>query len=338
MNFLDLQKTRRTWVVAEIGVNHEGNLDVAKDLIAKAAAAGADAVKFQTFEVENYISTVQPERRDRARRFQLSRDAFRELAGVARANGVLFFSTPLHARDVDFLNEIAPIIKISSGDLTHLALIQHAASKGKPLILSTGLGTRDEIAAAVGAAEKGQPGIGRRGALLLMHCVAVYPTEPKDANLRNIGWLAREFGLPVGYSDHTIGTKACELAVAAGAVALEKHFTYRKENQAFHDHKISADPADLQAIVSAVRTAETYLGSDQRARSEAETANLANMRRSLAAAVDIAAGVPVRAEWVTYLRPAWGLGPDSFERVVGRSLNRAVRAGDLIKAEDVAGA
>lgn len=331
----DFRALDRTWIVAEIGVNHEGDVNVAKDLIAKAAASGADAVKFQTFLAEHYVSTVQPERLARVRRFQLSREAFRELADVARACGVVFFSTPLDPRDVDFLDPLVPLFKISSGDLTYLALIRHVAAKGKPMIISTGLGTEQEIAAAVGAVEAGQPGIRERGRLLLMHCVAAYPAPIEEVNLRNMDWLRDTFRVPVGYSDHTLGTKTCELAVAAGAVALEKHFTYRKENQAFHDHSISADPADMAELVAAVRGAEVLLGRTQRSRGPAEEKNMAHMRRSLAASVDIPAGQTVKAEWITYLRPAWGLNPDQLGSIVGKTLRRAIFAGDLIRAEDL---
>lgn len=331
MNFLSLD---RTFVIAEIGVNHEGDEQVAADLIKKAAAAGADAVKFQTFEARNYVSTIQPDRRARVERFELSRDAFRRLAKVAKEAGVTFFSTPLHGNDADFLDTLAPIFKISSGDLTYLQLVRHVAEKEKAMIISTGLGTQAEIAAAVGAVEQGWPDVRSRGGLLLMHCVAAYPTEPESANLRNIGWLAEEFGLPVGYSDHTLGVKACELAVAAGAVAVEKHFTYRKENQPFHDHSISADPSDLAELVAAVRRAEIYLGSKERRRTEPENM-LTHMRRSLGAAVDIAAGEPVRREHITWLRPAWGLAPDRLGDVMGRTLSRSVKAGDLITEDDL---
>jgi len=332
----DFRAPDRTWIIAEIGVNHEGDERVAADLIDRAAECGVDAVKFQTFTLGHYISTVQPERRQRTGRFELSRAQFARLAERARDRGLVFFSTPFHMADADFLDGIAPVFKVSSGDLTYLDLIKHIAGKGKPTIISTGLGTQDEVARAVEAFLSVRPKARGDGSLLLMHCVAAYPTPAEEANLRNIGWLKREFGLPVGWSDHTLDIKACELAVAAGAVALEKHFTYRKENQAFHDHALSADPADMAALVKAVRAAETYLGRDRRERAPSEEKLLAHMRRSIGAAADIPAGTPVKREWLTWLRPAWGLQADEMPKVVGRKLKRAVAAGDLIKAEDLA--
>lgn len=332
MNFWDL---KRTWIVAEIGVNHEGDPKVAADLIRLAAQCSVDAVKFQTFRAEHYVSTVQPERRERARKFQLPYESFRELAGIAQECGVTFFSTPLHVDDVDFLDEIAPIFKVSSGDLTHLSLIRHIASKGKPVIISTGLGTREEIQTAIEVVLKVQPDAIEKGRLILLHCVAAYPTPAEEANLANIVWLRETFGLPVGYSDHTLGIKACELAVAAGAVVLEKHFTYRKENQIFHDHALSADPEDMRQLVAAVHQVETYLGHKERTRSPSEEKMLLHMRRSVGAAIDIPVGEPVKKEWLTHLRPAWGLPADQFDAVVGKRLPRAVPAGDLIRAEDL---
>jgi len=334
MNFHTLPKT---WIIAEIGVNHEGNEAVAADLIRKAAAAGADVVKFQTFEVEHYVSSEQPERRERCKRFELSRDAFRRLARTATDVGVTFFSTPLGLADIDFLTEIAPLIKISSGDITFLALIRHAARTGKPLIISTGLATEAEIALAVEAVLGERPSARDDGSLMLMHCVSAYPTPAEECNLRNMHWLRERFRLPVGYSDHTLGTKACELAVAAGAKAVEKHFTYRKEDQAFHDHLLSADPTDLHELVNAVRQAETYLGAPIRTRTPSEEKMLAHMRRSIATVTDIPAGTPVKREWLTWVRPQWGLGPEEMDRVVGKALNKALPAGAVVRAEDVTG-
>jgi len=321
--------------VAEIGVNHEGDSQMAAKLVRLAAEAGVDATKFQTFRAEHYVSSVQPERLQRVRKFQLSYETFRQLAQIAKEQDVTFFSTPLDLNDVDFLDEIVPLFKISSGDLTHLALISHTASKGKPMIISTGSGTREEIQNAVDTVLKVRPDAGSKGELMLLHCVAAYPTPAEEANLANISWLRETFKLPVGYSDHTLGTKACELAVAAGAVLVEKHFTYRKENQEFHDHAISADPNDMRQLVLAVREAETYRGVKERVLGPSEKEMLLTMRRSIGAAIDIPCGQPVRSEWLTYLRPAWGLPIDQVKTVVGRRLQRAVPAGDLIKEEDL---
>lgn len=332
MNFNNL---RNTWIIAEIGVNHEGDFSVACDLIKKAAACGVDAVKFQTYQPTKYISSEQPERLQRVSRFQLSYDQFSELSELAKQCGVVFFSTPLHPEDADFLDGIAPIFKISSGDITHLELIKHVARKNKPTIISTGAGSPEEVVAAVEAFISEQPNGATNGNLMLMHCVAAYPAPVDAVNLRNMHWLQKQFGVPVGYSDHTLGQKTCELAVAAGAVAIEKHFTYRKEDQDFHDHRLSADPSDMSELVAAIRHAELLLGNEVRERSEDESNVMANLRRSLAVSVDLPEGAVLGEEFVTYLRPAWGLGPEQYSEVIGRKLTRALRAGSLIRPEDL---
>ena len=332
MNFREIEKT---WIVAEIGVNHEGNESVAADLIQKASDCGVDAVKFQTYEADYYISTVQPERRDRVSKFELSREAFVRLSNIAKDCGITFFSTPLSFNDIDFLDEIIPLFKVSSGDITYIDLIRYIAQKNKPMIISTGSSTREEIQTAVDTVLSVQPDARESGKLMLMHCVSAYPTPPKETNLANIKWLNDNFNLPTGYSDHTLGIKACELAIAAGAIALEKHFTYQKENQAFHDHALSADPEDLKQLVQSVRTAEQYIGNYSRKRMPSEEKILSNMRRSIAAAVDISKDVPVKKEWLTFLRPAWGLPPDQLNEVLGKPLKRNKLKGDLKKAEDI---
>ncbi len=332
MNFRHLP---RTWIIAEIGVNHEGNEQVAHDLVRAAAKAGADAVKFQTYVPEDFISSVQPERIVAVRGRALPREAFVRLAQTAKEAGIVFFSTPLGLGDVDFLDGIAPIFKCASGEMTWHGLLRRMAATGKPIILSTGLALEHEIRAAIDAVLEVRPSARTDGSLLLMHCVTAYPTPAAQANLANIRWMIDRFGLPVGYSDHTLGIKACELAIAAGAVVLEKHFTYRKENQAFRDHQLSANPEDLAALVKAVREAEIYVGRYERARGEAELDNFKPARRSVAAGIDIPAGTPVQAEWLTGLRPLWGVPVEETPRIVGRSLNRAIKAGDLIREEDL---
>jgi len=332
---VDFRSLDRTLVIAEIGVNHEGDFDVAADLIRKAADVGADYVKFQTFSIQHYISTEQPERYERTSRFELSREQFRRLANVAADSGVTFISTPFHMVDADFLDEIVPLFKISSGDLTFLSLVRHVAKKRKPMIISTGLGAEQEIADAVQAVREEWPEAIEQGQVMLMHCVSAYPTSPEEANLRNIEWLRHKFDVPVGYSDHTLGVKACELAVAMGARVIEKHFTYRKEDQAFHDHLLSADPQDLHELITAIRHAETYLGSAERLRGETEQNMEQHMRRSIGALVDIEAGVPVEEAWLTYVRPQWGLKPDEIDQVIGKPLKNKISAGAVIRKEDL---
>lgn len=336
MTEINFNALGRTWIIAEIGVNHEGDIGRARDMIRLAAGAGADAVKFATFTIGNYISVNQPERRARIAPFELSRSDFRSLAAAAAECGVTFFSTPLHPDDVDFLDEIAPLFKMASGDLDNTDMLRRALSKNKPVIVSTGYGGAGEVRRAVETILDVRPSAREDGSVMLMHCVGAYPTAPEDLNLRNMAWLRDTFGFPVGFSDHTLGVKAAELAAAMGAAAVEKHFTYRKENQEWHDHAVSADPAEMRALVKNIRAAETYLGSYERgaAPNPAET-RLTDMRRSPGAARDIPAGTPIQEGWLTWLRPAWGFPAAELKNLTGRRLNRSVKAGELIMPEDI---
>ncbi len=202
---MDFRKLARTLIIAEVGVNHEGNLDVALDLIRQAAECGVDAVKFTTFRIGHYISTVQPERKARISKFELGEADFRRMAEVAKECGIIWFSTGLDPQSVDFLATIQPLMKIASGDLNNTTFIKHILVKGLPTILSTGYGDQDDVRRAVEAALSVRPSARDDGSLMLMHCVGAYPTAKEHINIRNMEWLREEFGLPVGFSDHTIG-------------------------------------------------------------------------------------------------------------------------------------
>lgn len=326
---------KKIFIVAEIGVNHEGNFDTAMDLIKKAHQSGVDAVKFQTFKANQYISTCQPERRERAKKFQLSREQFDKLSKEAKKRKLKFFSTPLNPNDIDFLSKISDIIKISSGDLTNLDLIKYAAKKYNNLIISTGLGVHSEIQAAINTVLKQKPSIRNNNSLVLMHCVSAYPAPEKELNLGNIRWLQDNFNFLTGYSDHSLGTKACELSVMFGIKVIEKHFTYRKENQLFHDHAISADPKDMKNLVNKVRRAELIYGEYQRRRGPSEKKNLKNMRRSYCAVCDLDRGHKIERKDLILLRPAIGYQCNELGNVVGKYLKRNIKLGMVIKKTDV---
>ncbi len=332
MKNFNFSKLEKVFIVAEIGVNHEGDFATAEDLIIKAKKSGVDAVKFQTYNFKKYVSTIQLERQDRVKKFQLTKNQFLRLSKKAKELGLIFFSTPLHFDDVDFLTKFCPIIKISSGDLTHLDLLKYVAKKKKPIILSTGLGTKDEIKKAINVIEKNKR---QKDELLIMHCVSAYPTPPEEVNLQNINWLKDTFDYPVGYSDHTIGPKACELSVMLGVKVIEKHFTYRKENQSFHDHHISADPSDMKKIVKKIRFAELMYGNYARSRGESEKKNLQHMRRSFALTRNLKKGEKIKADDLLLLRPAWGFLPDEKEKLLGSKLNKNLSAGMLIGKDDI---
>ena len=263
-----------TFVVAEVGINHGGNVETAKRLIEAAAKSGADAVKFQTYRSEKRISRESPIF-DILKKCELDEEVHHDLVRVARDVGIPFFSTPFDPDSIELLESLGvPAYKIASFDIVNLSLIRAAAAKGRPLIVSRGMADIEEIDRAVEIMETA------RVPYMLLHCVSAYPLKPADANLRMIGTLQRRYPCPVGYSDHTIGTEVPALAVAAGACAIEKHFTLDR-NTPGPDHALSADPKDLSAMVERIRALEAILGSGEIRRLESEQAIVPYRRPSV---------------------------------------------------------
>ncbi len=322
----------RALVIAEIGANHEGDIEAARAMIREAARAGADAVKFQTYKAEGIVARTEETRFAQFQRLSLSDAAFRQLAVEARNNSVLFLSTPFDLDAVELLNPLVPAFKVASGDLTFLPLLEAIAATGKPIFLSTGMASLDEIDLALHAIQRGArvPREALRGRVVLLHCVSSYPTPPEDANLRAIGALRDRFGLSVGYSDHTLGTLACIAAVAMGACVIEKHFTLQKEGRTFRDHQLSADPADLTELTTKLRTLGLMLGRGEKVPMGAEEGNRLSMRRSLAARGAIKAGDKIALEHLTCLRPGGGIPPASLGAVVGMIAPCDIAAGHLL--------
>ena len=324
-------------IVAEIGANHEGDWGRAVELVAAAAEAGADAVKFQTYRAEKIVAASETDRRIHFRRLELSDDQFLSLAVEARSRGVMFLSTPFDLESADLLDPVMPAFKIASGDLTYVGLLRHIAAKGKPVILSTGMSSDSEIQAALATLAEAAPGRDLPEWIALLHCVSAYPTPPEQANLKSIPFLADTFGLITGYSDHTLENWACLAATALGARILEKHFTLDKHRSDFRDHALSAEPAEMAALVRGVRTIEAALGDYGKPIAPAERDNRVAMRRSLAARDDIQSGSRLTAESLTALRPARGLSPTQLDAVMGRRTGRLIKAGEPITEADLVG-
>ena len=317
---------QRVVLVAEIGNNHEGNRSVAEEMIRAAAQAGADAVKFQTFDPEHYVSRSDPERLSRLRRFRLSAEDFRHLATVAEANGTVFFSTPFDLASVDLLEPFVPVFKVASGDITFYPLIERIAETGKPIILSSGLATLDELRRAKALIEAHWHERGLNPGLAILHCVSSYPAPREEANIGAISTLA-ELGVTVGYSDHTIGIDAAVLAVARGARIIEKHFTLDRNYSEFRDHQLSADPAEMRSLVQRVRQAEVLLGKGTKMLQPSEIKNLMAVRRSIVGVRDLSKGWVLEPGDITWVRPAGGLPPGSEAAILGRRLRQDTPAG-----------
>lgn len=323
------------FVIAEAGVNHNGDVSLAKRLIDVAADAGANAVKFQTYTTNKLVSAAAPKadyqkrstgedetQADMLRRLELKRSDYDELVGRCVERDILFLSTPFDEDAVDFLDSLGvPAFKVGSGDLTNSPLLEHVASKKKPVILSTGMADLKEVREAVEVMQKSGC-----ASLILLHCVSNYPVRAADVNLRAMRTMAKEFSLPVGYSDHTEGIDVAVAATALGACVIEKHFTLDKSWPG-PDHKASLDPSELRAMIAAIRNVEAALGSVEKKRVASEE-NIAQVaRRSLAAARNLTAGTHLTREMIAIQRPGTGLSPARISSVIGRRLRVDVKAG-----------
>jgi len=327
----------QVFVVAEVGSNHNGDFALARELMGEAAKCGVNAVKFQIYNAEQLIRPdipilphVRGEHHTQLERFQslqFSTDQYRQLATLAQELGLVFFASVFDQRSVDFVDELAPVLKIASGDLTNLPLIKYLATKGKPIILSTGMASVEEIDAAVRHVPSDK--------LILLHCVSAYPTPIEKANLRAIPFLRDRYGVPIGYSDHTIGTMACVAAVALGAVVIEKHFTLDKD-QPIGDHNLSTEPDEMKTMVDDIRMVEAALGNSKKAVSEEEHKMRTAMRRALVARQDIPAGTLLSAEMFVPLRPADGISPARIDEIVGKRSARDIFSGTPLTEADIA--
>ncbi len=329
----DFDTDQRVLIVAEIGNNHEGSYALAEEMIGRAGEAGADAVKFQTFRTEHYISSRDDARFERLKSFELTHDEFSKLAGVARQEGVIFLSTPFDLESVRFLDALVPAFKIASGDNTFYPLLDTVARRGKPILLSTGLADTTRVQHAKAVIATAWAEIGVEPDLALLHCVSSYPVPPAQANLAAIGQLREEFDCTIGYSDHTLGIEACRIAASLGARIIEKHFTIDKNHSDFRDHRLSADPGEMAEVVQAIRRTETLLGSGEKRLQECEQSAEPAMRRSITAARDLACGAIITWEDITWVRPGGGLPPGKEHVILGRKLAKPVRGGDRITPE-----
>lgn len=327
---------REVVVVAEIGVNHEGDVKAASRLVHAAAQAGADAVKLQSYTAERFVAATDAGRLARARRFALDEAAHKSLAKEAAALGIGLFSTPVSEDWVPFLDSICPVIKIASGDLTFEPVIRAASATGKPVILSTGDGTMDEIERAVGWVrdEVGEAALPER--LILMHCVSAYPTPIGEANVRSVPYLRERFCLPVGYSNHVLGGEAVLAAVALGAQVIEVHFTDRKEGREFRDHAMSFEPAELAGLVASVFRVRASLGEYDKRPMPCEAPVIDAIRKGVVAARDLDAGTVLGADDLAYARPATEFPAHELPALVGRRLSRAVAGGTPIPRNAIA--
>lgn len=326
------------FIIAEAGVNHNGSLDLALQLVDVAVECGADAIKFQTFNAHKLVTSAAPQadyqtansgkresQLEMLRRLELSLDDHRRLIQRCHQRGIQFMSTPFDEGSVDLLaDEGMQFFKIPSGEVTNLPLIQHIASKRRPVLLSTGMCNLTDVEAAVETLE--QAGISE---LALLHCVSNYPAAAADTNLLAMRTMATAFGYPVGYSDHTLGAAVPLAAVALGARILEKHFTLDRSLPG-PDHLASSEPAELSQLIKDIRVVESALGNGRKRPAAGEANTAAVARRSLVAARPIRAGEIITGHDLVGRRPGTGLPPAMLKHLQNRRAVQDIAADEIV--------
>ena len=327
----------RSFIIAEAGVNHNGDVNLAKKLIDIAKEAGADAVKFQTFKAENVVTKsagkaeyqkeptgAEESQYEMIKKLELSEEDFKDLFAYAREKEIIFLSSPFDKGSVDLLDELGvPAFKIPSGEITNFPLLKHIARK-KPIILSTGMSTLGEIEEALEVIRN--EGIEE---IILLHCVSCYPAKAEDMNLRAMETLRQTFKLPVGLSDHSLGITIPIAGTALGACVIEKHFTLDK-NLPGPDHRASVEPDELKQMVKAIRDIEKALGNGIKRPTKEEEENKKVARRSLVAKVDIPKGAIITEEMLVFKRPGGGIESRYMSMVIGRKARENIGRDELI--------
>lgn len=326
------------FVIAEAGVNHNGDINLAKKLVDTAREAGADAVKFQTFKTEQLVTRSASKARyqkettgteesqfEMIKKLELTGRDFKSLFNYAQSKDIVFLSTPYGETSVDLLARLGvPAFKISSADITNLPLLGYIASRNKAVILSTGMATLGEVEEAIQTLRKG----GAKD-IVLLHCIFNYPARIEDMNLRTMETLRRAFGLPVGLSDHSLGITIPIAATALGACVIEKHFTLDRSLPG-PDHRASLAPDELKQMVSSIRDIEKALGNGVRRPTQEEEENKKVARRSIVAKVDIACGAVITRDMLDIKRPGTGLEPKYLDMVCGTRAKVAIKKDETI--------
>tara|TARA_Y100001935_G_C17288748_1_gene501985 strand:- start:668 stop:1690 length:1023 start_codon:yes stop_codon:yes gene_type:complete len=340
---MKLGSDTKTLIIAEAGVNHNGDINRAKDLVICAKDAGADIVKFQTFKAEYGTSkfaekapyqkentTVKESQLSMLKKLELTYDEFTELKYFCDDVGIQFLSTSSECESIDFLDNLGiEIFKISSGHVTHLPYLRLIAAKNKPVILSTGMATMDEIKASIDALYCA--GL-NSDQLSLLQCTTDYPAPYNEANLRAMNTLKETFNLPVGFSDHSLGITLPIAAVAMGATIIEKHFTLDKTLDG-PDHKASLDPDELKEMVTQIRCVESALGSGVKAPTPSELRNRPIARKSIVAKYRVSQGETFTEYNLICKRPGTGISPMEWDNIIGTIATKSYEEDELIEKE-----
>jgi len=317
------------YLIAEIGGNHEGDFQYAQRLAQLACDSGVDAVKFQIYTGDTLVSRVEsPERNAHFKRFELFPEQYISLAKQCREQGVTFTASVWDMSALEWIDPYMEFYKIGSGDLTAYPLLKRIASIGKPIVLSTGLSTLDEVRESVAYIQSHDSRYQRREYLAILQCTSMYPIPDKDANLRVLDLFRKEFRLTIGYSDHTIGSDAVETAVAMGADIVEVHFTDTREGKLFRDHQVSFTSDEIKRLIERITKIKTLQGDAEKAPSpsEIEAGHIESFRRAVYPIRDLAAGTILTRDDLTVLRPDHGIDARDYDQVIGRALLRDVKA------------
>lgn len=326
------------FIIAEAGVNHSGDISLAKKLVDVAVDAGSDAVKFQTFKSEGVV-TKQAGTADYARKnigknikqidlikkYELKYNDFKILKGYCDKKNIIFLSTPHSFDAIDFLEHLVPAYKFGSGDLTNIPTLKYAAKKGKPMILGTGMSTLDEIKTAIKA-------IKREGNnnIIALHCTTNYPCSFEEVNLNAMLTMKEKLDCLVGYSDHTLGITVPMIAVALGAVLIEKHFTIDRKLPG-PDHKASLEPNELKEMIEEIRNIEKIFGSFEKKPTKSEEEIMKIVRKSLVAKKDIEKGSIIKKEMIDIKRPGSGIKPSEINQILGKKAKKRILKDEIIQ-------
>ena len=318
-------KKKSVYIIAEAGINHNGNVNIAKEMIEKAANIGANAIKIQSIYPDELFSrTKDPKTYEYAKNFSLSKDAHYELKKHAAKFKIDFFSTVLGDKSLKLLKNLnVKFLKIASMDLSNHELLRKAARTRIPLIISTGMSTFSEIVSAVEVVSN------EKTSFSLLHCNSAYPSPIEDANLATIKFLKKIFPVTIGYSDHTLGAEACLIAVGLGATIIEKHFTLNKKMSG-PDQKLSADVKEMKNLIKKIRSVEKLLGTPRTDITKSEKKFRALMRRSLHSKVSIQPGKKIKKYMLTAVRPGTGIPPNLIDDIVGLTTSKKIEKGSMI--------
>jgi len=333
-------KANKVFIIAEAGVNHNGSLDLAKRLIEIAVDSGADAVKFQTFKAESLVSKnaqkadyqkqttdASESQFDMIKKLELDVETHRELIAYCQEKDIMFLSTPFDHESVNLLSGLGlQIFKIPSGEITNLPYLRHIGSLDKQVILSTGMSNLKEVGDALNILINSGTS---KDNVTVLHANTMYPTPMEDVNLNAMLTIQKEFGVDIGYSDHTLGIEVDIAAVAMGASCIEKHFTLDKSMDG-PDHKASLEPEELKAMVGAIRNIEKALGSSEKKPSPSETVNIDVARKSIVASQSIKKGDKLSSKNITTKRPGTGISPMKLDAIIGTPAKRDYQMDDLI--------